>query len=220
MTLDVADMILKYPLTNVFKPANMIRMSDISGSVTNDIKTIKKLDPKRQYVLLGFFVLLFVLSYSIGTMLSRNGNKTAEQTVTPTEAPTQATTTLTLSTASKNLTVGKPETVSVVLSKVPVSAADVVITYDPALLSVSNMQNGSVFTKIVRQKIDTTKIVYSATINPDQKNNLSEGELFTFSVTPKKAGTTVLQFDTKETITALNGTNTLGSSLGAFLTIQ
>ncbi len=166
---------------------------------------------QKKAVFAAFLFIIFVLSLLGGAYFSRHAieNDTVYRTASPTEKPM---TILTLSPASLSLTKGQKQTVTLSLSNVPVTAIDIVLTYDPAVLTVGSLQNGSVFDRVIRQTVGNGKIVYSGAVSPEKKNMLKTGVVLTFSVTPKVMGTGTISFDRTKTITALNGGNTLGST--------
>lgn len=205
----------------------MIDMADIL-SVKQDVNQLSTLHPKKKLILVGLFFFIFFISIMVGQNISKN-KKNA--TVTP---PTDTTnsqptpmvstkpgTELSMAPASQTLGVGQEAKITVVLSKVPVTAADVVITYDPEALAVSAVQNGAVFERVIRNKVDNGKIIFSASVSPEKATQIKEGVVMTFMVkTLAKSTGTRLDFDPTATITALNGQNTIGQVMGATIAVK
>lgn len=197
-------------------------MDDFSDTLAKDVRDIKKLDDNRKFLLLMLFVVLFVISVLVGGFLAQNRPQTqVPQTAPQRTTKLKPTTTLSIVSTSKTLKQGTTEKVTVNLEKTPVTAIDIVLNYDPNLLTVSNIENGTVFARVIRKKIETGKIIYSAAIDTASKTALQTGPVFSFSIRAlKSAGSAKITFDPSQTITALNGENTLGSSLGASFNLQ
>lgn len=191
-------------------------LNNFSGqTIRNDFQKFTTLDPQRKVMVVGLVFGLFLLSLIVGSYLSRpkapRGEPGPQQQV-PQE---QNVTTLTVSPAQKTLKVGESQTVEVTLDKLPVPAADIVIEYDPAVLQVANVKNGAVFQRIIKNNVSEGKITYSGSINTDGETQPETGVLFSFTVKGlKEAPQTLLKFDPLATITALNGDNTLGQTIG------
>lgn len=195
-------------------------MGGISTILQKDIAQLKKLDENRRFLVIVFIIVLFIVSIAVGAYINRFRTPSQLETTapeTPVVSPKDAkpTTALALSPAVKTLTVGQSETVSVVLSKVPVTAIDVVLTFDNNVLTVSDVQNGDVFDTVIRRRIEPGQVLFSANVKPENKNALKEGTVMTFKVTPKKAAeSAVIGFDSVKTLTGLDGENTLGTTTG------
>ena len=186
-----------------------------------DLKQVKGL-PKERKVILGLLIaILFVVSIIVGAYLSQGKTSllptggTNEQAVVPTTKPS---TSLSMTVDNQSLRVGTPSTVSVNLAQLPVSAADIVLTYDPAVLTISNIKNGVVFDRIIRRSIQNGTVTFSAAVSPEKKDQLTEGTVMSFTVAPLKAGSTTIAFDSAKTITAVNGVNTVGQMSDLTLT--
>lgn len=190
-----------------------------------DIKDFNNLDPQKKLMVAGIVLLLFVGSIFVGAYLSRGGspivnNPTTKQTGT---APTKKPSTTLKITAKKNMRIGESQVVTVDLSSVAVTAADVVVTYDPDVLTVSDVQNGNVFAKVIQKKIDATNgaMTFSGSVDPANPNDLKMGNVVSFKIKAKKeAKATLLQFAKNDTVTAINGENTLGLTTGATININ
>jgi hypothetical protein len=194
----------------------------ISG-IGQDLNKLSTLSVKRQFLLVGLVSVLFALSILVGAYFL--GSNTTPQKVeegisVPTIKQQPKQTTLSISPASLNMTVGKPLEMTVLLETLPVSATDIVLQFDPAMISISNVQNGNIFDRVIRNKVLAGSVIFSAAVAPENKNNLKTGTVLRFTVTPLKAGSTSIAFDHKKTITAVNGTNTAGTLSNAQIQIQ
>ncbi len=187
--------------------------------IKKDLKNIGKLPPEKKLAIVFILIILFIVSYSVSKSLSnRNlvtqGPGTADESGTA-SAQMQPRTGLTISPVSKNLSIGKQEKLEVVLSKLPVTAVDIVLTFDPTLVDVTNVQNGPLFQRVLQNKVDNGKIIFSAAVTPQNATNTKEGTVFTFMVKAKKeAPAALIGFDPRATVAALNGENMLGSTVG------
>ena len=195
--------------------------------VSHDLNELKQL-PQERKTMLGFFLLvLFTLGFLVGVLYTRNKKpsmmgKTPSST-TPSTGTTakKPTTALAISPATKVLKVGQSIPVSVVISKEPVQAVDVVLTYDPEVFTVSNVVKGDLFPMKLRQKLEQGKIALSASVTPDSPAATGNGDIFTFSLTAISATpSSTVDFDKKDTITAKNGENTLGETTPGKYTVQ
>lgn len=197
-------------------------------TLSKDIKDFNSLDPQRKLIIAGVVLILFVGSIFVGAYLSK-GNKTDttnpvnqvenNQDRAPEKSPSTALTMM----AEKTMKVGGSQVVSVELATVPVTAADVVVTYDPDVFTVSMVENGEVFAKVIQKKIDATEgtITFSGSVDPAQPSDLKEGKVMSFKITAKKeSASSLLQFDKNDTITAINGENMLGLTTGATIKVS
>lgn len=186
--------------------------------IKNNVEEIKQLDNQRKGVLFALIFILFVVSIVVGAYLTRNPSLVPQiQKPQVTLAPS---TSLSMNPGTLNLKVGEKQTVSVDLSTIPVSAIDLGINFDPSVVSISNVTNGEVFDKVIVNKVAEGKMMYSASVSPDNPTETKEGTVLTFTVTAlKPVETTLLDFNLTDTITALNGLNTLGVTTGTNITI-
>lgn len=181
-----------------------------------DLLDFYKLPQAQKNKVYLFLAILFILSIVIGRAFSGFRFSPSNQpTITPTAVVTDTEkitqTVLSLSPAEKTLKVGQTETVKVLLSRRPVTAVDVVLTYDPMVLELSNIQNGDVFERVIQRKSKSGKLIFSAAVSPENAVNIKEGAVFSFAVKPKKeTKLTTISFDAADTVTALQGENTLG----------
>lgn len=190
-------------------------MGYMADSVSSDFKQINGLDSQKKTLLAAFLFVLFVISLLVGANLNKKAdNKTG--TDTQQTATIRPKTRLTLTPSTATLKVGTTQKVSVDLLELPVTAADIVISFDPEVYSVSNIQNGTVFDRVLTKKIDKGSLTFSGAVAPEQAFSAEKGTLFTFTIKAlKDEGSKTIEFDTQKTITALNGENTLGLSTGA-----
>jgi hypothetical protein len=192
------------------------------------IKTLKadwnkltKLPMERKIILVLLIAVLFTLSIYVGGLLNKQTTEeqaVEQQSTTPVE--TKNITDLSLSPDSASMIVGEGKQIDVILSQTPVSVTDISLTYDPTVVQVSNIQNGTVFDRVIRKTAAAGKITFSAAVSPEKKANLTTGTVFSFTVKGLSAGTTTIGFDIAKTITALNGVNSLGNTGEAKIEIQ
>lgn len=178
------------------------------------------LDSQKKAMIAAFLFVLFIMSMMFGAYLSRG--KIQQDTVfqsipSPTE---KQSTILAFSPATLNLKVGEKQTVAIILSGQTVQAADIVLSFDPTIISISQIQNGSVFERVIRKTSASGQVVYSGSVKPAQGALQTEGTVMTFTATAKKTGTSTISFDAKKTITALNGVNTVGTITSMTVEIQ
>ncbi len=190
-----------------------------------DIKDFNTLDPQKKLMIAGIVLILFVGSIFVGAYLSKGGSTGSKDVVNNEQelAPSKKPSTSLKLMADTTMKVGASQTVTVELDNVPVTAADVVVSYDPEILTVSDIQNGDVFAKVIQRKTDIAKglITFSGSVDPSNPNDLKTGKVMTFKVTAKKdASATLLQFSKDDTITAINGENTLGLTSGATIKVN
>ncbi|OGK21520.1 hypothetical protein A3C23_04755 [Candidatus Roizmanbacteria bacterium RIFCSPHIGHO2_02_FULL_37_13b] len=197
-------------------------VSKIQTSLKKDLVELQKLDSNRRFLLIALLITIFIISFLVGGYFFKKTNTTPftpEETSQP--APTTKkiyNTTLNISPATDTLTVGEKKTASVNISEMPVTAVDIGLTYDPAVITLSNPQLGSAFDTVIKDKRTTEPgvLFFHAAVKPDNKDNLREGAVFTFDIVAKKEVTkTLISFDPLETYTGLNGKNTVGTTLGA-----
>lgn len=173
--------------------------------------------------LLPFLIVLVVILVLLALASLFKGKSTSPTTV-PTTAkvtgrppsPTpRAMTKLSLDPAVKTLKVGDVLTIAVMTSGEGVQAVDVVLTYDPAVFQVGNVQKGEVFSEILQNRLENGRIFFSASVNPQTPKITANGTIFTVDLTPLSATATArVDFDRALTITAKAGENTLGETVG------
>lgn len=198
-------------------------MSKITKTLKQDLKDLKKLDPQTKVYVIIFIILIFIASILTSSSFISPGNspsaaETENQTENITEEPT---TTLSITPSSDTLSVGDVIAVSVILSKTPVTAVDISLSYDPKVFGVSDIKKGSVFPTLLNQKIEAGKIIVSASIDPEGAKNPTTGDVFSFSLKALvPSENSLIQFDKELTTTAVAGENTLGLTVDANFTVQ
>lgn len=210
----------------------------MTEDASDDLYSQQQASPRKKiimFLLLGLILLTAVFTIVNLSSKKSQPEKTAENTQetqniddavskTPTQIPqptiSTPQTSLSIQPENISLTVGQESQIKVMLTEVPVTALDIEISYDPQMLEIIELKNGSLFANIIRNQIKDGKIIYSASIDPQMKDNLSEGEVFTLQVKALQSSNAVLEFDSNNTITALAGRNTLGSANGAKLAID
>src|SRR3989338_8403617 len=188
-------------------------------TLVEDIKDFNSLDPQKKLMVAGIVLILFVGSIFVGAYLSkgRSGSTNKQTTNEVATAPSKKPSTTLKIVAKEAMKVGESQVVTVDLSNVAVTAADIVVSYDPDILTVADVQNGTVFAKVIQKKIDTTNglVTFSGSVDPSNPNDLKMGKVMSFKVRAKKdARATLLQFAKDDTVTAINGENTLGLTTG------
>lgn len=181
------------------------------------MKHLKKLDSHTKVSIFFFVLSLFLASVVIGSSLTKT---TISTLPTPTPAIQTPHANLTVAASSNSLKVGENTSVTVMLENTPVSAADIVLTYDPAILTVSNIKLGQVFSKLAKKVVSKGKVLVSASVNPTNIHNLKTGVVFSFRVNAKSTGTSSISFDRVATITAIDGQNILGDTTNAVFTVE
>lgn len=200
-------------------------MTNLSDTIKQDLAEFNKLDQNRKMAVIAIIFGLFVISIIVGANLTRNAGTGSQSTATPTSTALEnakPSTTVALSPAKAILKTGQATKIDVVLSKLAVTAADVVLTYDPKLVTVSNITNGPVFPNVLDDITNEGgRITYHASLSEGNPTDRKEGVVFSFTVTPKaQSGSATIDFDHTKTITAINGENTLGSTVGGIYTIE
>ena len=174
--------------------------------------------PNKNIAIIGIIFFVFAVSLVLGILSAQKNGKATDQNGN--EASIQGTTQLSIEPQVSNLGKGEGTQVSVTLAGTPSQAADVVITFDPKLVKVSNIINGNVFPDILRSDIGEGTLTVSSAVDPNNPNNLKTGTLFSFTLQGVNAGAATLDFDKKMTITAKNGTNTLGTAESATVSVR
>ncbi|MGB4966286.1 MAG: hypothetical protein WBO77_04240 [Microgenomates group bacterium] len=198
-------------------------MTNLSSTIKQDLAEFNKLDQNRKMAVIAIIFGLFIISIIVGANVTKKSD-TDTQTATPTTGALEnakPSTTIALSPAKQTIKVGEATKIDVMLSKLPVTAADVILTYDAKQVTVSALTNGTVFPRVIGMKNETGKITYNGSLSEESPTDRKEGVIFSFTVTPKAgAKSVVIDFDHTKTLTAINGENTLGSTVGGIYTIQ
>ena len=179
-----------------------------------------------QKILLSVILfLMFVLGILVGgSLFGGSGIKLpsfpnqTRQTAIPNP---RAAASLGLEATTTTLQVGKSTQVKVVLTKASADALDVVLTYDPTLLSVSNVVKGTNYPSYPLVRSDRGKLTVSAAVTPDKATPPPPPiTVATFTATALKKGTASLTFDKTDTIVAVGGDNILSSAPPLTIIIQ
>ncbi|MFS8158984.1 MAG: cohesin domain-containing protein [Candidatus Roizmanbacteria bacterium] len=166
--------------------------------------------------ILGIF---FFYNKNMQSKLTKKDTSSMESQ--PSVSP-QNKTRLTLVGNTSKLKVGKQELYKVELTDLPVAAVDIVLKYDPTLIEVTSVKAGTAFPQVIKNTIDKVKgqILFSSAIPTSNTTGSAQGEILSFMIKPLKSITKAsIDFDTQNTITALNGENTLSSAKGIILEI-
>ncbi|KXK11201.1 MAG: hypothetical protein UZ22_OP11002000405 [Microgenomates bacterium OLB23] len=173
--------------------------------------------PNKNIALIGIVFFIFAVSLIMGLLFAQ---KNGTSTKTAEKQSLEGTTKLSLKPQAMQLKKGESTQVTVELSGSPSQAADIVVTFNPKLVKVSEVANGTVFSDILRSEVQDNQIVVSSAVDPNNPTNLKEGVLFSFTVTALASGDATLDFNKDLTITAHSGTNTLGTAEPVTLSIK
>lgn len=198
-------------------------MKNFLISLQKDIFEFKTLSPQVKFLLAIQVIILFIFSILVGVLFSPQFNKKIQQN--PNGNPNNAalagrnSTQLSIEPKDEIVKVGESRLMSVHLKGPSVTAVDIVLMYDPVMLEVSDVTNGTAFGRVIINKIEKGKIYFSAAqdVTSAQKTKRDDnGDVFGFKVTAlKKAETAKIEFSLDETITAENGENKLGITQSA-----
>ena len=193
-----------------------------NNPVTSDINKFSQLDSRKKMTIGAIIVILFLASVFVGSMINKKGTDTAQDTSQETDTQSGSEqSVLAIMPKDATLGVGESQSFEVTLSRTPVAAVDIVVSYDPTILEISNVKNGTAFPSVIQNKFDGKTLVFSSSVAATKKDATSSGKVLTFDVTAKKKATsTLLEFVQGETITAVNGENTLGTATGAMIKVQ
>lgn len=177
----------------------------------------RKIDPKLALLLAACIVALVGVSFFIVIqVMKKNSNTAMESPKTTSEIGTA----LTLVAGASELAVNESTDIAVILENTPAQAVDIVITFDPNLVSISNVQNGSVYPSIVRQDIRDSQLVVSTRVDADNSTDLKAGDVFSFTVTALAPGNAHIGVNKDLSITATKNKNTLEVVNDADITIK
>lgn len=198
-------------------------MDTIATIVRKDVKDLFTLSPQVKFLLTIQLIILFILSILIGVMFSPKfkSNVLRQQVPGATNDTTNTKSVrLSLLPQSKFLKPGEELTFYVTMSGDPAYAVDTHITFDPEYVTVSDVQNGDMFDRVVLNKVESGKLIFSAAYDPGKTTFKQEGIVLTFKARAlKKTQETFLLFDTNNTIAAQDGKNILQSAEPASLHI-
>lgn len=189
-------------------------MKKFLSSLQKDISDFTTLSPQVKFLLVVQLIILFILSILVGVLFSPRftGNVRQNPDAPELSQESQATTQLSLEPNDHIMQIGEDVLMNVTMSGAPSTAVDVVLTYDPAVLEISDVTNGEVYEREIYNEITTEggvgKVYFSAA-QPLEED--TDGAVFGFVATAiQKVETSPIEFDLDLTITAENGVNTLG----------
>lgn len=193
--------------------------------IRQDMSEFSSLAPQIKF-LLGFQLsILFVISVLIGLLFSPSFRERTGQKLIKTQKhnPTvlsQTDTALYIKPADTVLKIGEEAVFTVVLDGSPVTAADIVLNFDPEYLEVVGVDQGEIFDTIIVNENNAGTISYSATYSPNTGETQQTGKVFSFRARAlKRTEGTQLEFVKKSTITARGGKNTLKDTNSATVRI-
>lgn len=198
-------------------------MNAVATTVRKDVKDFFTLTPQVKFLLVIQLIVLFILSILIGIVFSPKFKESVLHQsvpgVTPDDAAEKAVR-LALLPQTKFMKPGEEATFYVTISGDPAYAVDTVLKYDPLSLSVSSVENGDVFDRVVLNEVKSGTITFSAVYDPGKAAFKKEGIVLKFKAKAlKKTEETIIHFDMKQTIAAQDGKNILKTAEPATLHI-
>jgi hypothetical protein len=199
-------------------------MKNFMYSLQKDISEFKTLSPQVKFLLAIQVIILLIFSILVGVLFSPQFNKNVQQNPkgSPNAVADKSSTQLSIQPKDEIMKVGEERLMSVHIKGTTVTAADIVLTYDPTAIEVSEVTNGNLFGRQIINKIDAGKVYFSAAKDiasaGASKQNTDEAKdaIFGFKIKAlKKIETTRIEFSLDETITAENGENKLGITQSA-----
>jgi len=180
-------------------------------TVRKDLREFITLSPQVKFLLTIQLIILFILSILIGIIFSPKFKKNVlHEAVPPAKTVQSKSVKLALLPQTKFIKPGEELTFVVTISGDPAYAVDSVLKFDPTYLSITSVQNGDVFDRIILNKVGPDSITFSAAYDPGKNTFKKEGTLFTFKAKAlKKTQETILHFDLEHTIAAQDGKNIL-----------
>jgi len=188
-------------------------------NVQTDLQEFHALHPHKKLKILGVIAVLFALS--IGAGLYFAGKSSTSKAPNPVMTDDKkGTSQMSIVAEAPTLAVGATTKVNVKIDGTGSQATDVVISYDPKLVAISDITNGDVFPDILRSEVAKNQVIVSAAVDPNAPSNVKTGTVFSFTLKSIASGQAVLDFDKNLTITATNGVNTLGSMTPVSISIK
>ncbi|OGK14263.1 hypothetical protein A3H80_01580 [Candidatus Roizmanbacteria bacterium RIFCSPLOWO2_02_FULL_37_19] len=188
-------------------------MKSLAQILVYDVRDFTTLSPQVKFLLSIQLIILFILSILVGVLFSPKFKaQVQQQNVIQPSLVEEQTATLSFEPKDIILKSGEEKSVSILLSGKPASAVDIVLSYDPTLLQITNMTNGDVFDQEIINKQSRGKIQFSAARSATTAQQ-KEGIVATMKITAlKKTGSTAtsISFIKDETIVAESGINILG----------
>ncbi len=187
-------------------------MDSFVTTVRKDVKDFATLSPQVRFLLAIQLIILFILSILIGVIFSPKFKKSVtHQNNIVLEKPIEGVT-LTILPQDEFMKIGEETPFFVTMSGAAPYAMDVVVTYDPALLQVSQVENGDIFDRVILNTVKPGAVTFSAAYNPGKNTFKKEGTVLKFKAKAlKKTEQTLIYFDQKQTIAAQEGKNILNT---------
>lgn len=190
-------------------------MKNFFDSLRRDIVDFKTLTPQVKFLIVIQVIILFILAILVGVLFSPQFNNQVKQNPNSERTGSTNSTQLSIKPQDEIMKIGEERVISVHMTGTPVTAADMVLTFDPQILEVSAVTNGDMFAKEIYNKVENGIMYFSVAQNADdgagRKPTASSDMVFSFTIKAlKKVETTKIEFSLDETITAEDGKNTLG----------
>jgi len=189
-------------------------MKNFFDSLRRDIVDFKTLTPQVKFLIVIQVIILFILAILVGVLFSPQFNNQVKQNPNSERTGSTNSTQLSIKPQDEIMKIGEERVISVHMTGTPVTAADMVLTFDPQVLEVSAVTNGDMFAKEIYNKVEDGKMYFSVAQNVDGagvKPKRTSDLVFNFTIKAlKKIETTKIEFSLDETITAEDGKNTLG----------
>ncbi len=186
-------------------------------SVADDINKFQSLPASKKMMVIAIVAFVFIVSIILGSIVAKNYLRNPNSLP---DAVSADKTNLSLIPASQTVSVGEKFTVNVVLDSVPVTVADIELNYDPKLVRIDSIENGTVFASLFNQKIEDSRVIFSGAVDLNDRNSLVTGTMATINATALEAGEATISFGSEFTGTAKNGERTLGEATGTTISIK
>lgn len=186
-------------------------MNSFAAVVRKDVQDFSTLNAPIKFLLAVEFIILLILSILIGVMFSPKFKQNVVH-----QGTEQNTSQVTFSIVPE-VTFMKPgdeSSLLVVLNNgANVSAADIVLSYDPQYIQITEVVNGDFFDREIINTNIPEGMMFSAALNPGSQSTKKEGTVTVFKIKAlQKAQETTISFDPNLTIAASNGKNILGAT--------
>lgn len=193
------------------------------GSIKQDFFNFKTLSPQVKFLLLFQLGVLFIVSLLVGYIFSpdRGGNIIAPPIVKQqVQVAAKGGTTLQIIPKEAVVKVGAKQTFTVELVGEPVSVTDIVLSFDPKYITISEVAKGEQFDNLIVSTIKDNRLYYSANYSPEAWPQARPGSIFTFTATAlSKTEETKISVVKEETATVRDNKNTLTGSFDAIFRI-
>ncbi|MBI4067763.1 hypothetical protein HY407_05250 [Candidatus Gottesmanbacteria bacterium] len=185
-------------------------------NISSSIKSFARLHPKNKILILSLLAFTFLLGFLLPVIVSRTAFSPTSSLEQTSPSPTPIPATVKLHSSKSQFKVGESFSLDIILNSnnQPVEAADFVLNYDPIYLKATQIVTGNYFGQFPTKKIDKDFIKISA-VAAYKGNKIiipqGEGVVATLTFVPlKKTTTTIISFDTAQTIVASGGQNITG----------